>query len=70
VWEGKYCARCGLIMNRKVMLTAKYCSAECRQKSAKEAYIARHGKSRLMAVEGYPRGAPRKPLRELLGRGG
>lgn len=38
----KACLRCGQPVQRRVMLTAKYCSAECRQQSAKEAYNRRH----------------------------
>ena len=39
--EAKTCLRCGQSIRRKVMATAKYCSAECRQRCAKEAYEKR-----------------------------
>jgi hypothetical protein len=36
--EPKRCLRCGSMVRRKVMLTAKYCSADCRQKVASARY--------------------------------
>ena len=48
----KMCARCGQLINRRVMATAKYCSAECRQKTALEAYRARNpGKRTILALD-------------------
>src|ERR1700746_660014 len=48
--EAKTCLRCGQSIRRKVMATAKYCSAECRQRCAKEAYEKREKRERGLHV--------------------
>jgi hypothetical protein len=59
VTEAKTCLRCGQSISRKVMATAKYCSAECRQRCAKEAYEKRQkfGKLGMIAAQAQYRRA-------------
>src|SRR6516162_11559844 len=59
VTEAKPCLRCGQSISRKVMATAKYCSAECRQRCAKEAYEKRQkfGKLGMIAAQAQYRRA-------------
>jgi hypothetical protein len=45
----KKCLRCGEPVQRKVMMTAKYCSAECRAKSARDSYIKRQRASLILS---------------------
>ena len=75
VTEAKPCLRCGQSISRKVMATAKYCSAECRQRCAKEAYEKRQkrpldafGKLGMIAAQAqYWRAVSQRPRRSEAG---